>query len=244
MRADNAKAAAERVLVIAAHPDDIEYSAAGSVALWIKAGAEVSYCLVTDGGSGGFGDEPRDRLRAGRLAEQRAAAQTVGVHRCTVLGHVDGEVSAGPALRRELAREIRLVRPTRVVCHSPERNWARIVVSHPDHLAVGAAALAAVYPAARNPFAFRELLDGEGLEPWVVPEVWLTGAPADRLNHFVDITEVFDIKLRALLCHRSQHPEPANVPGRQRASARRNAEAGGLAPDRLAEAFHLVDTRG
>ncbi len=240
-------AATDRVLVIAAHPDDIEFSAAGTVALWTGAGIEVSYCLVTDGASGGFSggtdDESRQLLRARRRAEQRAAGAAVGVQQCTALDHVDGAVSAGPALCRDLTREIRRVRPTRVICHSPQRNWARMIVSHPDHLAVGEAALAAVYPAARNPFAYPDLLDDERLEPWVVPEVWLTGAPSGDVNHFVDVTDTFDAKVRALLCHRSQHPDPAGVPERQRETARRNAAAGGLAPGRLAESYQVVDTR-
>lgn len=233
-----------RMLVVAAHPDDIEFSAAGTVATCTRAGVGVSYCLVTDGASGGFDGRDRARLRRDRLAEQRAAAAAVGVRECTVLDHTDGEVTDGLELRRDLVREIRRVRPDRVVCHSPQRNWARIVVSHPDHLAVGEAVLAAVYPAARNPFAHRDLLETEQLGPWTVPEVWLTGGPQELSNHFVDITEVFDLKVRALLCHGSQHPDPASVEGRQRDVAARHAAAAGLAPGRLAEAFHVIDTRG
>jgi LmbE family N-acetylglucosaminyl deacetylase len=238
------RGAPARVLVIAAHPDDIEFSAAGTVATWTGAGVDVSYCLVTDGASGGFDRRDRRRLRQDRLAEQRAAAAVVGVRDCTVLDHADGDVSDGPELRRDLVREIRRVRPDRVVCHSPQRNWARIVVSHPDHLAVGEAALAAVYPAARNPFAHRDLLETERLGPWAVPEVWLTGGPQELGNHFVDITEVFGLKVKALLCHGSQHPDPAAVEGRQRDVAARHAAAAGLPRGRLAEAFHVIDTRG
>ena len=97
---------------------------------------------------------------------------------------------------------IRQVRPERILGPSPERNWERIGASHPDHLAVGEATIRAVYPAARNPFAFPELLEYEGLEPWTVSEVWLMGHPAPA--EFVDVTDTFDRKIAALHAHRSQ----------------------------------------
>ena len=106
---------------------------------------------------------------------------------------------------RDISRVIRQVRPQRVVTQSPERNYERIYASHPDHLATGEATICAVYPDARNPFAFPELLD-EGLEPWTVPEVWMMAARDP--NRFVDITDVFDRKLEALLRHVSQHADP------------------------------------
>jgi len=179
-----------RVLCLTAHPDDVDFSAAGTVARWTEAGIEVSYCVVTDGDAGGFDENfPRAEMPALRRAEQVAAAKCVGVHDVRFLGYPDGRVEATLELRRDLARVIRQVRPDRVVCPSPERNYARTGASHPDHRAVGSAALDAVYPDARNPFAFPGLRDDEGLAPWTVREVWVSGSPSP--NHFVDVTDTF-----------------------------------------------------
>ena len=171
----------QRVLVVAAHPDDIDFSAAGTVALWTDAGIEVTYCLVTDGDAGGFDEAvPRAEIAPLRRKEQTAAAEVVGVHDLRFLGYPDGRVEPTLALRKDLARVIRQVRPDRLVCPTPERNYQRVAGSHPDHRAVGAAALDAVYPDARNPFAWPELLADEGLEPWTVREVWIVRRPRRR----------------------------------------------------------------
>ncbi|HXP54815.1 MAG TPA: PIG-L family deacetylase, partial [Streptosporangiaceae bacterium] len=161
-----------RVLAIAAHPDDLDFGAAGTIAAWTSAGIEVVYCIVTDGDAGGFDESfPREEMAPLRRAEQTAAAKAVGVHDLRFLGYPDGRVEATLGLRKDLARVIRQVRPDRVVCPSAERNYARIGTSHPDHRAVGSAALDAVYPDARNPFTFPELVADEGLAAWIVPEV-------------------------------------------------------------------------
>ena len=158
------------MLAIAAHPDDLDFSAAGTIAGWTGAGLEVVYCIVTDGDAGGFDESfPRTEMAPLRRAEQTAAADCVGVHDLRFLGYPDGQVEATLGLRRDLARVIRQVRPDRVLCPSPERNYNRIGIGHPDHRAVGSAALDAVYPDARNPFTFRELVTDEGLAAWVVP---------------------------------------------------------------------------
>ena len=144
-----------RVLAITAHPDDVDFSAAGTIARWTDAGLEVTYCVVTDGDAGGVDEDlPRAEVPALRRAEQVAAAKCVGVHDVRFLGYPDGRVEATLDLRRDLARVIRQVRPDRVLCPSPERNYARLGDCNPAHGAVGAAALYAVYPDARNPFAF------------------------------------------------------------------------------------------
>ena len=172
-----------RALVIAAHPDDIDFSAAGTVARWTDAGIEVTYCLVTDGDAGGFDESfPRAEMAPLRRKEQTAAAACVGVHDLRFLGYPDGRVEPSLALRKDLARVIRQVRPDRLICPSPERNYERIGASHPDHRAVGSAALDAVYPDARNPFAFPELLADEGLQPWTVREVWVTAGPGPAIT--------------------------------------------------------------
>src|SRR5205814_5247779 len=137
------------------------------------------YCLVTDGDAGGHDDSvPRAEMAPLRRKEQTAAAACVGVSDLRFLGYPDGQVEATLGLRKDLARVIRQVRPDRVVCPSPERNYVRMPPSHPDHRAVGSAALDAVYPDARNPFAFPELLADEGLGAWTVREVWLSAGHA------------------------------------------------------------------
>src|SRR5262252_1778604 len=190
----------QRILVINAHPDDVDFSAAGTVALWTDAGIGVTYCIVTDGDAGGHDPSvPRAEMAQLRRAEQTAAAKQVGVHDLRFLGYPDGRVEATLALRKDLARVIRQVRPDRLVCPSPERNYARLGTSHPDHRAVGSAALDAVYPDARNPFAFPALLADEGLKPWTVREVWISGSPTPTT--YVDITDTFHRKVAALRCH-------------------------------------------
>ena len=132
------------------------------------------------------------------------------------------------------------VRPDRVVCPSPERNYARTGASHPDHRAVGSAALDAVYPDARNQFAFPELRDREALAPWKVREVWIAGGPAP--NHYVDVTATFPRKIAALRAHESQTAQLDDLEDRIRDWLTRAARQGGLPDGRLAEAFQVLDT--
>jgi LmbE family N-acetylglucosaminyl deacetylase len=141
-------------------------------------------------------------------------------------------------LRRDISRVIREVRPQVVVCQSPERNLDRIYASHPDHLAAGEAAMCAVYPDARNPFAHTELLDA-GLEPWSVVEIWLSGHPQSMDP--VDVTDQVDRKFEALLCHSSQHTDPAGMEARVRQWMQGTASALGLPEGRYAEAFRVVN---
>ena len=230
-----------RVLVITAHPDDVDFGAAGTVARWTRAGIEVSYCLVTSGDAGGtdlaVSGEQLARLRE---TEQRAAAKCVGVTDVRFLGYHDGVLEPSIGLRRDLARVIRQVRPDRVLCQSPERLYGRVQASHPDHRAAGTAALDAVYPDARNPLAFRELLADEGLEPWKVREVWLMASP--QADHFMDVTDTFDRKLAALRAHESQIGDRADLEGFLREMMSRMAVTGGLPEGRLAEAFQVLAT--
>lgn len=229
----------ERLLVVVAHPDDIDFGLAGTIATLTDAGTAVTYCLVTSGEAGPPETMPRDELRAIRMREQRAAAATVGVTDVRFLGYPDGRVEATLGLRRDISRVIRDVRPDVVICMSSDRVWDRVYFSHPDHLATGEATMAAVYPDARNPWAHIELL-GEGLEPHPVPEVWVMGLEA---NHFVDITDVFDRKVAALRCHHSQVGERENLDEMLRTWAGANAVLGGLPEGRLAESFRRIDTR-
>jgi len=230
-----------RILIITAHPDDVDFGAAGTVASWTDAGIDVRYAVVTDGDAGGSDASiPRPEMARLRRAEQTAAAKQVGVHDLRFLGYPDGRVEATIGLRRDLARVIREVRPDRVVCQSPERNYARPGASHPDHRAVGSAALDAVYPDARNPFAFPELLSEDGLEAWTVREVWISGSPTP--THYVDITDTFGRKLAALRAHVSQIRDPDGLEDMLRGWLSRSAAQGGLPDGRLAEAFQVLQT--
>ncbi len=234
--------AVERALVVVAHPDDADFAAAGTIASWTEAGIEVTYCLCTDGDAGGFDpDVPRDQIAGIRQAEQRAAAKELGVEDVVFLGYPDGRLTPSIELRRDISRVVRQRRPQRMLVQSPERNWERIHASHPDHLAAGEAALCAVYPDARNPFAHLELA-AEGLDAWTVDEVWVMTFIGGDANRYVDVTGVFERKLAALKAHLSQTEHMDDLEGMLRTWLKVNAVAGGLGDDRLAEAFRVVST--
>ena len=229
----------DRALVVTAHPDDVDFGIAGTVALLTGAGVEVSYCIVTDGQAGGFDrDTPREEIPAIRRAEQTAAAAEVGVDDVRFLGRIDGEVVSDLDLARDVSREIRRVRPDLVLTSSPERNYRFVGASHPDHRRVGEATLDAVYPFARNPFAFPELLADEGLDAWIVGEVWLLGAPDP--DRFLDVTDVVERKLAAIEAHASQVADPEAMRKRVTEWLARTARAAGLPEGRLAEAVKVV----
>jgi LmbE family N-acetylglucosaminyl deacetylase len=240
MKVDDGTEGVARILVVTAHPDDVDFGTAGSVALWTNAGVEVAYCIATDGDAGGSDRSvSRSAMAELRRDEQRKAAATVGVTDVHFLGFPDGRLEPSLDLRRAIAAVIRRFRPDRVVAPSPERNWERIYASHPDHMAAGEAAMCAVYPDARNPFAFPELLE-EGLEPHVVPEIWITGS--DRADRAVDVTTFFDTKLAALRSHVSQVGEGEQLEGLLRSWMGGTARAAGLLDGRLAEAYLAVPT--
>ena len=231
----------ERILTVTAHPDDVDFGVAGSVAAWTAAGAIVTYCVVTDGDAGGF-DRAVDRsdIPAIRRAEQTAAAAEVGVKDLVFLGYPDGRLEATLGLRRDISRVIRQVRPQWVVCQSPERIWDRLFASHPDHLAAGEATICAVYPDARNPFAFPELL-AEGLEPHIVEEVLVMAAPG--VDTYVDVTDTFAAKLAALRAHISQETDrEGRLEPMLRGWLTANAAQAGWAEGRLAEGFRRLVT--
>lgn len=230
-----------RVLAVMAHPDDVDFGAAGTVRSWVQAGIEVSYAIITNGDAGGFDPEvPRSEIPRIRQAEQRAAAAVLGVDDVHFLGYRDGELTVTHELRRDISRVIRQVRPERMLIQSPERNWNRLPASHPDHLASGEAAIQAIYPDARNPFAHTSLLQDEGLEAWTVLEAWVMGTPTP--DHYVDITEHFDHKLAAITAHASQIEDESVMTDRVRMWMTMQAEQAGLAQGHLAEAFKVVST--
>jgi len=229
-----------RVLVVTAHPDDVDFGTAGTVAAFTAAGVDVTYCVVTNGEAGGSDRAmARADMAALRQDEQRAAAAVVGVSDVRFLGHPDGMVQATTDLRRDISRVIRDVRPQRVVTQSPDRNWDFIYASHPDHLAAGEAAVDAVYPDSRNPFAHPDLLDVEGLEPWTVSELWLMG-PGGKPGIAVDTTATVERKVAALLCHKSQIPDPDGVSTRILDWARAAGETAGLTEGSSAELFRVI----
>jgi LmbE family N-acetylglucosaminyl deacetylase len=230
----------ERVLVVTAHPDDVDFGAAATIASWTGAGIKVAYCVCTSGDAGGFDDTPRDRIAGLREAEQRAAAEEVGVHDVVFLRYPDGRVTPSIELRRDISRQIRRFRPQRLLTQSPEIWWRRVGASHPDHRAVGEAAMAAAYPDARNPFAHPELLSEEGLEPWSVDELWLMAAPDERQNHVVDITATLERKVAALRAHRSQTAHLPDLETRMHEWSSGLARQHGLPDGRRAETFQVV----
>lgn len=223
-----------------AHPDDCDFGAGGTIAQWTAKGIEVSYCIITNGDQGGEESGiPLEQMAQVRQKEQRDAGAALGVTEITYLNYRDGWLMPSIELRKEIVKAIRIAKPDRMLVQSPERNWERIFASHPDHLAAGETAIQAVYPDARNPYAFTDLKD-DGFEPWRVREVWMTGSPTP--NHYVDITETFDKKMAALHSHVSQTAHNKELENMVREWGQRNAEAQGLPAGRIVEIFKVINT--
>jgi len=230
-----------KVLVIVAHPDDIDFGTAGTVATLTDHGVEVVYGLVTSGQAGEPDDISVEELAALREAEQTAAAEIVGVSELHWLGFPDGAVVADLELRKAVSRLIRIVQPDLVITQNPERNWDRIYAAQPDHLATGEAVVSAVYPDARNAKSFPELL-AEGHQPHSVPRIWMmAGSPAANNLH-VDISAQLERKINALMAHDSQNGPRADVlPDMIREWAATNAAASGT-EFAATESFRVVIT--
>jgi len=227
--------------VVTAHPDDVDFGAAGTVATLVAAGVSVTYCVVTDGDAGGFDpDVPRSQIPGIRRREQVSAAAAVGVDDVRFLGYKDGELTVTHELRRDITRVIRQVQPERVMTMSPVRNWDRIGASHPDHMAAAEATVQAIYPDARNQFAHPSLMNDEGLGEWHVAELWMFGSPTP--NTYVDVTDHIEDKLNALRAHVSQTEHMEDLEGMIRGWMTQSAQRGGLPEGRLAEMFHAVRT--
>ncbi|RRR73265.1 MAG: PIG-L family deacetylase [Candidatus Viridilinea halotolerans] len=222
------------ILVIAAHPDDIEFGVAGSVARWAREGHNVVYCVITDGAAGtNTPGADLQALAATRRAEQVAAAAIVGVSDVRFLGYRDGTLEPTMELRRELTRIIRTIRPQRVVCQDPTTVFVGgSYINHPDHRAAGEAAIYAVFPSAETRPIFPELL-AEGLEPHHVDELYMTLTL--HPDAYVDISAFLERKLKALRCHQSQVGEQDIEWVRQW-----DAEYGVKAGTPFAEGFRLL----
>jgi LmbE family N-acetylglucosaminyl deacetylase len=193
----------KRVLVIQAHPDDIEFTASGTIAKWVNAGAQVTYCSITSGDKGSEDREMTgEKLAALRELEQQAACDILGVHELRFLRYKDATVVADLDLRLALTRVMRQVKPDVVMTFDPgTRYMGHWYINHPDHIATGEASLAAVFPSVRDRMTFPELL-AEGLEPHKVLEVYLYGTTAPDV--WIDITDTIEVKLLALKAHASQ----------------------------------------
>jgi LmbE family N-acetylglucosaminyl deacetylase len=223
----NEPAPPERALVIAAHPDDIEFVVAGTVAKWVKAGTKARYVIATSGDAGTKRrDITRQELARIREAEQRAAARAIGVEEVVFLGYPDGEVQPTLELRRDLVREIRRFRPSIAICFDPTRLFSGgSYINHPDHRAVGQAAVDALSPTAAMPLAFAEQIQEEGLEPYRVRHILIASSLTPDV--WVDISETLELKCEALRKHTSQIRRDWDVEGMIRKWAMdRGAEVG------------------
>lgn len=193
----------KRILLIFAHPDDMEFGVAGTVARWASEGCEICLCIVTDGSSGS--DDPDmtpAKLKATRREEQLAANTILGIQSLVNLDRPDGMIVPDLALRRDLVRVIRQFRADVVVCTDPTVwFYGNRYINHPDHRAVATAAVEAVFPAAGNRNYFPELLE-EGLEPIKIKEVYISNA--QQPDVWVDTTDFMDQKIEALRQHKSQ----------------------------------------
>ncbi|MGB3713226.1 MAG: PIG-L deacetylase family protein [Candidatus Promineifilaceae bacterium] len=194
----------KRAMLIYAHPDDIEFTVAGSVARWVQGGSEVYYVVITDGNVGSHDEGmTADRLIETRREEQRAAAKVVGAKECIFLGYHDGLLQPTLELRKELVKLIRNIKPDVVVCGDPtnffpSENW----INHPDHRAAGQAALDATFPAAEMRLLYPDL-EVEGLTPHKVNFVYVSN-PLQEPNYYIETSETIDLKIEALRQHKSQ----------------------------------------
>ena len=189
----------ESAMVVVAHPDDAEFTMAGTVAAWTKAGCHVTYVVCTDGNAGSH--EPgmtRERLAKIRRTEQRAACSILGVDTVVFLGYGDGELQATMDLRRDLVRVIRQYKPEVVITGDPTALFSGdTYINHPDHRAAAQAAIDAVAPASEMPLLWPELGP-----PHRVRQVYVYGN--DQANVWVDLTDTIDQKIAALKQHASQ----------------------------------------
>jgi LmbE family N-acetylglucosaminyl deacetylase len=190
-----------RVLVIAAHPDDPDFLAGGTVARFAKEGREIAYVIVTNGNKGSSDRSvTSEQLIPLREQEQRRAASVLGVARVEFLGYEDGEVEDTRSLRRDITREIRRWRPDLIITLNPYRTYNNFPGWHRDHRTTARVVLDCVYPLARDHLSFPEL--ASDYEPHKVREVYLIQWENPRL--IIDITDTIDLKLEAIRCHASQ----------------------------------------
>jgi len=224
------------VLVITPHPDDAEFGAAGTVATMVKEGKNIVYVVCTDGSKGTDDIKviPEELVKI-REQEQIAAANVLGVNDVIFLGYEDQNINETPEFRKEIVRLIRTYRPNLIITSDPYRRY----IWHRDHRIVGQVVLDAVFPYARDVWAYPDLIK-EDLQPHNVNEMWLW-APEDReINFRTDITDTFDLKLKALQCHKSQIKESYKAEMEKWLCTRAEDLAEGE-DFKLAEGFHRVE---
>jgi LmbE family N-acetylglucosaminyl deacetylase len=228
----------QKILVILAHPDDPEFFCGATLAKWARAGHELTYLLLTCGDKG-FNpttqpDMTTDKLCALRHVEQRNAANVIGAKAVHFLDVEDGYLIPSLDLRRDVVREIRRHTPDILVTCDPQNLFAVYGLNHPDHRACGQVVLDAVFPAVGSPVFFPELLE-QGFEPHMPKEIWcsLTSQP----NTILDVTDTWDVKLKALLEHTTQIQEPDKLAERMKA---RRAEDSTEENPRYEEKFRVV----
>jgi LmbE family N-acetylglucosaminyl deacetylase len=225
----------ESAMAIVAHPDDIEFTCAGTLARWVRAGAKTHYVICTSGEVGiSQNGMTREKAKEIRETEQRKAAEIAGATEVIFLGHRDGMLEATMELRKELVRQIRRLKPEVIVTGDPAVLWAgEGYINHPDHRAAAAAALDAAFPAAGQPNLFQELED-EGLVAHKVRKIYAYSR--DHVDEYINIDETIDVKIEALRAHASQLKDWDPAPRIKQWAAER---AKGLEAEYV-EAFRVV----
>lgn len=227
------------VLGVAAHPDDFEFGIAGTIAKWVKEGCDAYYLILTNGNKGSSDrDLSPKEIQKVRQDEQRAAGQVLGVKDVFFYDYEDGILMVSPELKRDIVRIIRKVKPDVVITMDPTAVYSlrRGMVNHSDHRAAGQATIDAVYPLARDHLSFPELLNDESLEPHQVATLLLTNL--ENQNYYVDISNEFDTKLKALSMHKSQIPDLSLAETRISASG---SEFGAKVGAKYAEGYIRID---
>ncbi len=205
----------KKVLVIVPHPDDAEFAFGGTAIQMARQGIEITYMILTNGDKGNHNPLiTRNQLILMRKEEQREAAALCGVRHVIFMDEEDGFLQPTPALRKRVVREIRRIRPELIMCFNPDRYLVGdSYINHPDHRNAGLVALEAIFPAADNPMFYPDLID-EGYPPHKISQLYVAGHPEP--NVVVDITEEMETKIQAILCHKSQFPNPAEAQKRWR----------------------------
>ncbi len=233
-----------KIMVVVAHPDDAEFMCSGTIAKWTSEGREAVYVLVTSGDKG-----TSDRsivpaeLAKQREQEQRNVCDILGVKTVEFLRYEDGTVQNTLALRKDITRMVRKHKPSAVITQNPTQRWNGNYINHPDHRAVGDAAMDAVFPSARDYHMFPDLALNEGLMPHITEHLYL-GARGDTADVYVDISETIETKIRALKAHKSQVINPTEeFDRRMKEMARANGAARGLAYAESFKYFYLGEEK-
>jgi len=192
-----------RILGVFAHPDDPEFFAGATFAKWAADGAEITFVVATSGDKGSaVPDMTSEKLVAMREVEEQNAADVLGVKEVVFLRYKDGELFPTLELRRDITRMIRMKKPDIVVTLDPTSWYSPRGINHPDHRAIGAATLEAVFPTARDRLNFIEMERDEGLEPHKALTVYIAGAVNPTVT--VDVTDSIETKIKSLYEHKSQ----------------------------------------